>query len=315
MRLGDLAVVVADHIGAIAVQHTGTARRERRGMASRFDAVARGFGADQLDLAVVEKRMEDADRVRAAADAGRDRIGQAPVLIEHLRARLAADDRIEVAHHHRIRMRPGDRADDVERIGHVGHPVAHRFVERVLQGLRARSHRHHLGTEQFHPVDVDLLPLDVDRAHVDDAVEAETRGNRGAGDAVLAGAGLGNDAALAHALGDERLADRVIDLVRAGVVQIFALEQDLCAADFLRQAFGVIDRARPADVVLQVAVEFGNEIGILAQAQIGLAQFRQRFHQGFGDIQAAVVAEAAMRIGILRVIDGRGGCVGIERVR
>jgi hypothetical protein len=53
---------------------------------------------------------------------------------------------------------------------------------------------------------------------------------------VLAGTGLGDDAGLAHALGQHGLADGVVDLVRAGVVQVFALEQDLRAADLARTA-------------------------------------------------------------------------------
>ena len=51
---------------------------------------------------------------------------------------------------------------------------------------------HHLGAEQLHPGDVERLAAGVDRAHVDGAVEAEVRRGGGAGDAVLAGAGLGD---------------------------------------------------------------------------------------------------------------------------
>ncbi len=36
---------------------------------------------------------------------------------------------------------------------------------------------------------------------------------------MLAGAGLGDDAGLAHALDEQCLAERVVDLVRAGVVE------------------------------------------------------------------------------------------------
>ena len=43
---------------------------------------------------------------------------------------------------------------------------------------------------------------------------------------MLTGAGLGDDARLAHPLGEQRLAERVVDLVRAGMRQVFALEQD-----------------------------------------------------------------------------------------
>ena len=38
--------------------------------------------------------MEQADRVRTAADAGDRDVRQAAGLLEHLRARLAADDRL-----------------------------------------------------------------------------------------------------------------------------------------------------------------------------------------------------------------------------
>ena len=68
---------------------------------------------------------------------------------------------------------------------------------------------------------------------------AQRRGGR---DAVLAGAGLRDDARLAHALGEQHLAERVVDLVRAGVAQVFALEPDR-VADLARQ---VLARSRAA---------------------------------------------------------------------
>ena len=63
-----------------------------------------------------------------------------------------------------------------------------------------------LGAEQAHARDVERLALGVDLAHVDRALEAE-QGRRGGGrHAVLAGAGLGDHARLAEALGEQRLA-------------------------------------------------------------------------------------------------------------
>ena len=59
---------------------------------------------------------------------------------------------------------------------------------------------------------------------------------------MLAGAGLGDDAPLAHALGEQDLADGVVHLVRAGVVQILALEVDARAAHLTREALGQIQR-------------------------------------------------------------------------
>ena len=62
-----------------------------------------------------------------------------------------------------------------------------------------------------------------DLALVDAALEAEHGAHGGGGHAVLAGAGLGDHAGLAHALDEQGLAERVVDLVRAGVVQILTL--------------------------------------------------------------------------------------------
>ncbi|KAG1084970.1 hypothetical protein G6F40_014330 [Rhizopus arrhizus] len=239
MGFDDLAVVVAQHVGAVAMQHARATGGDRRRMATGADAITCRFGADDLDLSVVEEGMEQADGIAAAADAGGDRIGQAAVLGQHLFACLAPDDGVEIAHHARVRVRTGDGTDDVEGVLHVGHPVAHRFVERILQGGRAGGDRHHRRAEQLHPVDVDLLPLDVGGAHVHHAFQAQPCGHRGAGHAMLAGAGLGDDALLAHPRGQQGLADGVVDLVRAGVVQVLALEQDLRATDMVAQALGV----------------------------------------------------------------------------
>jgi hypothetical protein len=48
-----------------------------------------------------------------------------------------------------------------------------------------------------------------------------------------ASAGLGDDARLAHALGQHDLAEHVVHLVRAGVIELFALEIDFRAAAVL----------------------------------------------------------------------------------
>ena len=191
--------------------------------------------------------------------AGDEAVGQPALRLEHLRPRLVADHALEVAHHHRIGMRAGGGADAVEGVGDIGHPVAQRLVHRVLERARARLDRAHLGAQHLHAEDVRLLPLDVDRAHVDDAVEAEARAGGRGGDAVLAGAGLGDDALLAHAPGEQDLAEHVVDLVRAGVVELVALEIDLRAAELLGQPLGEIERARPPDIVLEEAVELGLE--------------------------------------------------------
>ncbi len=109
-------------------------------------------------------------------------------------------------------------AEQIVRAAHVGHPIADGFVDGVLERLAAGFDAAHLRTEQAHAKDVRLLARHVHRAHVDDALNAEQGGGGGGGDAVLAGAGFGDDARLAHlALHEQSLAERVVDLVGAGV--------------------------------------------------------------------------------------------------
>ena len=179
--------------------------------------------------------------------------GSRPFLLLHLLARLVADDRLEVAHHRRIGMRARDRADAIERVGDIGDPVAQRLVHRVLERPRAGLHRAHLGAERLHAQHVRLLAADVDRAHEHHALEAELGAQRRGRDAMHAGAGLGDDARLAHALGQHDLAEHVVHLVRAGVIEVLALEVDLGAAEMRGQPLGEIERRRPADVVLRDA--------------------------------------------------------------
>jgi hypothetical protein len=153
----------------------------------------------------------------------------------------------------------------------IGDPVAQRLVHRVLQRARAGLHRPHLGAQHFHAEDVGLLPLDVDRAHIDDAGQAEARADvavatpcwpapvsammRSCPCAAPAGSG-----------------PAVVDLVRAGVVELLALEIDLGAAEMLGQPLGEIERARPADIVLQIAVQLGLERRIGLGRGVGLFQ-------------------------------------------
>jgi hypothetical protein len=48
-------------------------------------------------------------------------------------------------------------------------------------------------------------------------------GDRGRGDTMLTRTGLSNDAAFAHAPREQNLTEGVVDLVRAGVEEVFAL--------------------------------------------------------------------------------------------
>jgi hypothetical protein len=122
------------------------------------------------------------------------------------------------------------------------HPVAERFIDRVLERARSALDDADIGTEEAHTQDVRLLATHIFRSHVNDAIEAEQRTYRGGGNAMLPGSGFGDDATLSHARGEQSLAECVVELVRACVEQVFALEENACSARMLRQALGKIKR-------------------------------------------------------------------------
>ena len=300
VRLDDLAIFVLQQVGAIAVQHAGAAAFQRCGMTVGVQSVTSSFDANKLDTFDRDVRIEDTHCVRTAADTSDRVIGLAATLLLHLANALLADHGLEITHHHRIRMRAGNSADDVEGVGNVGHPVAHGFVQRILERLRTRFDGHDGGAEQLHAIDVGCLALDVLAAHVDHAFHAVAGGDGGRRHAMLASAGFGDDARLAHAAGEHGLADAVVHLVRASMVQVFALEVDLCAAQNVRPAFGVVDRARTTDVVFQVVFELGDELRITQGGRIGFLQLIEGRNQGLGNKESTVGSEVPF--GIRQVI-------------
>ncbi len=278
------------------MQHAGQPAGDGRRVPAGLDAVPAGLEAVELHVGVRHEGGEDADGVGATADTGGHGIGQPAAALEDLLARLVADHPLVLAHHQRERVRSGHRPEHVVRRLDVGDPVAHRLVDGVLQRARAGGDGDDLGAEQPHPGHVERLAAGVLLAHVDDAVEAEQRGRGGGGDAVLAGAGLGDDPLLADLLGQQRLAQHVVDLVRAGVVEVLALEQDARAAGVLGELGHIGQRRGTAGVVAQQAGEFGAE----GRVGLGLVERGGQVVDGgderLGDEPAAVRAEVARGI-------------------
>ena len=150
----------------------------------------------------------------------------------------------------------------------------------------------YLGAEQLHAEDVEGLALDVDLAHIDDALETEQRRRGGCGHAVLAGAGFGDHAALAHPPGEQRLADDVVDLVGAGVGQVFALEQN-AHAEALGEPLALGHRRWAARVVAQDRGVFGAESVVGPGVDERLLEFLARGNERLGDELASEVAKPA----------------------
>ena len=86
---------------------------------------------------------------------------------------------------------------------------------------------------------------------------------------MLTRAGLGDDARLADALGQERLTEHVVDLVGAGVVQVLSLQEDPGSAGVASEAGNLGQDARTTGVVRREPV---NSSGRLDRC----APFRRR---------------------------------------
>src|SRR5439155_15328089 len=176
------------------------------------------------------------------------------------------------------------------------------FIDGVAQGPAAALYRHDLGSQGPHLEDVQLLPANVLRANVDLALQTEKGSRRGGGHAVLAGPRLGDDARLAHAPRQQRLPDTVIDLVRAGVVEVLALQIDPGTAGLTRQPFGKGQGGWAAHIVLQVVVKLPLKLRVLTGVFIMFGELPQRVHERFRNEATAIRAEATLSIG-----DGRSG--------
>ncbi len=223
--------------------------------------------------------------------------GQAPLALQNLAASLVADDAVKIPHHHGVGMRAQCRAEQVMRGMNVGHPIAHGLADGILQRPAAARNAHHFRAEQTHAEDVQALSPHVLFAHVDDAFESKESAHRSGCHAMLAGAGFGDDPLLAHPPSEQSLPQAVVDLVRAGVQQVFALDVNLRAAVYFAEALGVIERRGTAGVIGKKILQLGLKRGIVARFQIRLLEFFERRHQDFGDVAAAVGAEVAAGVG------------------
>ena len=115
---------------------------------------------------------------------------------------------------------------------------------------------------------------------------------------MLPRTGFGNDPFLAHPQGQQGLAQGIVDLVGTGVVEVFPLQPDagaaVGAAVVGSETLGLIQRCRPADVVLEQAIELIGEGGIVPGLSRRLLQFCQGWHQGLGHVLAAKPSKATV---------------------
>src|SRR3972149_4454080 len=288
-----LAVLVVQEVCLVAVEHAYGAAVDRSGVPAGPYAFAARLDARHLDSPVIEEGVEEAHGVRAAANARNEQLREPSGQALYLLPRLCAYDRLEVPHKHGVGVRAGDRAYYVECVVYVRHPVAERLVHGVLQGLRSRGDGVDPCSEELHPEDVRELPFYVVLSHVYLALEAEHGRDRGGGHAVLARACLGYDPLLAHPLGEEYLAYGVVYLVRAGVAEVFPLQEYIGPARLFGEPFGMVQGRWPADVLAQVIGKLLLEVRVLLPSVIGLFELHYGGHECLGNIPSAVYAEVA----------------------
>ena len=109
---------------------------------------------------------------------------------------------------------------------------------------------------------------------------------------MLARAGLGDDALDAQAFREQGLADGVVDLVRARVGEVLALQPHFGTPAFAEPR-RMRQRRRPSDPLAQLALVIGLEPGVVqVLAHAGLETLERR-HQRLGDVAPAERTEAA----------------------
>ena len=128
------------------------------------------------------------------------------------------------------------------------------------------------------------------------ALHAEQRGDRRRCNAMLTSARLSDDALLAHALREERLAERVVDFVRARVQQVFTLQEDARLAVVFRELLRIVEIRRTARILAQIRMELVLEIGIILVFRIILFQLVERRHDDFWHVLSAVFSETTFGI-------------------
>ena len=111
-------------------------------------------------------------------------------------------------------------------------PVSDGFVCAVFQCLVSAVYRHHLRSEHTHTFHIDMLALYIKGSHIDGAWHIHECADCGCCHAVLSCAGFGYDACLAHFPCKENLSEGVVNLVCAGVVEVFSLQIEPASIPF-----------------------------------------------------------------------------------
>ena len=194
-------------------------------------------------------------------------------------------------------MRSEGAAEDVVGRTHVCDPVAKGLVDGFLESLLSGFDTADFGPEEPHANDVETLALHVDGAHVNDTLHPESGRDGGGGDTMLPGPGLGNDAFFTETFRENDLAESIIDLVRAGVEEVFALQVDAGTTEHFRPAFRKVKGSFPSAKFGEEAIELFLKDRISLGAVVFLGQRVEGRDEGLGNESTAEGAEMSARVG------------------
>src|SRR5699024_2982731 len=236
-RIGflDLSRFILEQVHLCTVEDADVAICERGCMLACLYAAAGCLDTDQPYRFLFNEWVEHADGIAAASDACYYRIRQTAFTVHHLLPGLSADDRLQITDNLRERMRSERRAQNEVGVIDILHPVAECLVHRILQCAAPLVYADNPRTPKFHAEDIQFLPPHVLFPHKHHTIQVQQRTYSGGRHAVLAGTRLGNNLPLAHAAGQQRLSNCVVDLMGACMVQVLPLEIDLCTAAPFRQ--------------------------------------------------------------------------------
>lgn len=282
-----LAVVVLhdQHLGSVQDAHRATVYGGS-GIVG-VPAMAASLRQDNLDAFVVHVVVDGACGVAATADAGHEVVRiVASGLFLQLPLYFLRDDALHACHEVGVGVGPHGGTYDVESVGGMAAPVAYGLAAGVGEGHVAGAYRVYLGAQHLHALYVGVLTLDIGGTHEYLALHAHQGAYGGGGHAVLAGTGLGNDARLAHLLGQQNLTDGVVDFVCSGVVEVFTLQIQL-ATVLLAHAPGVIQGRGAPYVVTKQGVILFFEVVRLNDGKVLLLQVPYRSVENLGDVGPA----------------------------
>ena len=110
--------------------------------------------------------------------------------------------------------------------------------------------------------------------------------------AMLAGSSFSDHTLLSHALGEQSLANRIVDLVRSGMRKVFALENDSSAAGISSQSRCISERCGAPNKVLQKIVNFSEKCWVIASSDICDLKFAQSMSKSLWNITSTIKSES-----------------------